>query len=345
MNDNNLNGFNLEPTNTTPPVTPEVPVAPVEQPTVAPTEPVVPSEPVQPVQQAVQPTVPVMPEAPVMQTPVAPQAPAFNPIETPTVNTTPQAPKNNNTVFIIVVVVLVLIIGGLGAYLILNNSSKKMDSNTTTTTSEVKAGDKTTNEINTSTQVITTNPYTTTQPRTTRSVDSPTPTPTGSKSIQVYRYNISLPGYESYDGNGVTIAVNKTDKVQLGFNAVNMSFENYLSDDNLEELATVLQQDGFDVLDASSGTVGTRPWCLLSLTSNQIPQGFNYLFLVTELDSNTTLEVTVLYNPSIIKGDKIITDLTTALDNKTQAFASGEGTTGTQKDFTKFDNLDERLFN
>ena len=278
---------------------------------------------------------PVETEAPVDITPVEPTTSA--PVETPDLMAPPTPePKKNNTVFLVIVIVLIVAILGLAVYIVMNLGGKSGNTGTTTTTTTKG------NELITSTKEVTTRGNTTTAVRTTKGSDTATPVGTSSKTLKIGYYNVPLPnGYEAYSDGSLVQAVSTADKAILAFQAVKYDFTTLVN--SQEEIEASLQSQGFDILDASSGYYGSRPWAVLQLGGSQVKTGFHYYYLITPLDDNTTVEVYAYIAATEKNETNLIPMLTSMLDAKTQAFAESEADIDEKFDTSILDALDERL--
>lgn len=318
----------------------EPPVAPVDE---APAEPVAPPAPEAPVAPA-EPVAPVAPAEPVM--PAEPSATSAIPVQ-PEV---PQAPqgvveqppkkKGSSIAFILIVLVLVLAICGLGIGLIvlaITNSNAKNATTTTTTTAALTEG--------TSTIPVTTIENTTTIERTTRGVDTPTPTSVDGETIKVGYYELTIPaGYQVYKSNSeYPMIVNKTKKIQMTFN-----YNGRISYSSLEanpnKAISDLQSQGIKVTDATSGVVGSHKWMLFLLDYPGTPDGYEYIYGITQL--STGIMETAMLLPASSDLESVIADINTMLDSAKSGSSSFAPSVSESEDInsTSLDELDTRVF-
>lgn len=250
-----------------------------------------------------------------------------------------KTPKKNN-LFLVIVFVLVFAIIGVGCYVIMNLGGRgpATGSNTTTTSTTTKDG------LEISSRSVTTKAGTTTAVRTTRDPNSDPSVKSSSTTVKIGKYSLPVPtGYEIYTKGSTKYpqVVSVSDKIAFTFQPVSLSYSKYIS--NYSAIEEELQSTGFEVLGSATGSYGNRSWSITTLGGRQVPSGFNYFMLASDLDSSTTLVTYALVDSNKVDEEKIIATLSAMIDAKTNAFDSSDVEISETNDYSAFDELDERL--
>lgn len=272
-------------------------------------------------------------------TPVEPTVSEPSLVQPDLANPGDKTPKKNN-LFLVIVFVLVFAIIGVGCYVIMNLGGRgsASGSNTTTTSTTTKDG------LEISSRSVTTKAGTTTAVRTTRDPNSDPSVKSSSTTVKIGKYSLPVPtGYEIYTKSSTKYpqVVSVSDKIAFTFQPVSLSYSKYIS--NYSAIEEELQSTGFEVLGSATGSYGNRSWSITTLGGRQVPSGFNYFMLASDLDSSTTLVTYALVESSKVDEEKIIATLSAMIDAKTNAFDSSDVEISETNDYSAFDELDERL--